>query len=183
MGRGVLVALAGPLEAPRLLLRRTLDLTDPQAPDTGQPYHVVMDLPWDQAVRAAQATQALVARVSTQALAQVLQELRSSGHTVAAAGVAGSPPSELTRLGNRHIRTHAAEGMLFREALETAVAANGLVLHSLTDRGTEALVCQALAWPPVQLKQVLQALGQAAGPPWTAHQKLAAMLALVALPG
>src|SRR6185369_11035181 len=48
-GRAIAVALTGPSDSPRVILRTELRLTDPSQPATSQPYHEVMDLPWEEA--------------------------------------------------------------------------------------------------------------------------------------
>ena len=49
-GRAISVALVGSVEAPELLWRREVALIDPEIPETSQPYHEVMDLPWEQSL-------------------------------------------------------------------------------------------------------------------------------------
>ena len=48
-GRAIAVLLRGPADAPTVLKRGELMLADSNEPDTWQPYHVVMDLPWVEA--------------------------------------------------------------------------------------------------------------------------------------
>src|SRR6185369_1301092 len=48
-GRAIAVALSGPPDSPRVIRRTELRLTDLSQPATSQPYHEVMDLPWEEA--------------------------------------------------------------------------------------------------------------------------------------
>lgn len=180
-GRAVLVALGGGLDSPRLLLRREIALSAPEAPATFQPYHSVMELPWADAVAAATATESIIEDVATAATRDLIAELGKLGHRVIAIGVVGSPDRELTRIGNRHMRSHAAEGILFRRVLEVAATRNDLPASSYSDRDVESIGCERIAWPPAKLKALMLALGRAAGPPWRADERLAATAALLSL--
>jgi hypothetical protein len=88
-------------------------------------------------------------------------------------GVVGSPPRNLEKIGNYHIRAHAAEGTLFRRVLETAAAANGLPCHPFTD--AEATASAA------KMKSAIGRIGLAAGRPWRVDERFAATAALAAL--
>ena len=163
-GRAVLVALGGGLDSPRLLLRREIALSAPEAPATFQPYHSVMELPWADAVAAATATESIIEDVATAATRDLIAEL-----------------GKLGRIGNRHMRSHAAEGILFRRVLEVAATRNDLPAGSYSDRDVESIGCERIAWPPAKLKALMLALGRAAGPPWRADERLAATAALLSL--
>ncbi len=180
-GRAILVAIGGPLDSPRLLLRTSISLTSEAVPATFQPYHQVMDLPWEEALVAVRATEALIEAGATATVRDLIRDLGAQGHLVAAAGVVGSPDRDLLRIGSRHVRTHAAEGILFRHVWEVAAGRNGISSHGYSDRDAEAFACERLAWPPARMKQALRTLGDAAGPPWRVDERLAAMGALLAL--
>jgi len=77
--------------------------------------------------------------------------------------------SDLGRIGNEHIRAHAAEGVLFRRVLEVAAERNGVVCRGFSDK--------ELGAPNAKIK----ALGKKAGPPWRADERAAAMAAWLAL--
>ena len=180
-GRAVMLALGGPLEAPRLLLRREVALATPDVPATVLPYHQVMALPWEEAIAAVQATELVIAKMAAGIIHDVIVALGAQGHRVAVLGIAGAPDRDLARIGNRHIRSHAAEGILFRRVLELGAAGNDVRSCSFSDRTTEAEACTILSCSPQRLDQVLRDLGRAAGPPWRADERLAALSALLAL--
>lgn len=75
------VVLSGSRQEQHFVWRGEVSLVDAA---TGEPYHEVMELPWNEAC------------------------------------VVGSAPRSLDRIGNQHIRAHAAEGILFRRVLEVA---------------------------------------------------------------
>src|SRR5260221_7118903 len=86
-GRAIAVALAGPLNAPELVWRREIPLFDPQAPGTAEPYHQVMELPWNEAIDAVRPLVAQVESVARSEVAALVQELAGQGWQVCGAGV------------------------------------------------------------------------------------------------
>ena len=51
-GRAIAVVVGTPIDSPVVLLRTQLTLTDPNALATSQPYHELLDVPWEQAKKA-----------------------------------------------------------------------------------------------------------------------------------
>lgn len=157
-GRAIAVALSDDGE---FLFRREVSLVDPKRPATAQPYHTVMTLPWDEAQVKVQPLVAAIEDVATKMLKALIAELGN----VTAIGVVGAPPKNLARIGNEHIRAHAAEGVLFRRVLEVAAERNGIPCHGISDK--------ELARPNAKIK----AMGKKAGPPWRADERAAAAAA------
>ena len=83
-------------------------------------------------------------------------------------GVAGAPDRDLAKIGSEHIRAHAAEGILYRHAVELAARSLGIACVTISDRHAPQ-------------SEVLKSLGKAAGRPWRADERLAASAALHAL--
>src|SRR5258708_39895466 len=91
-GRAIAVAVAVAEDGgSRLLLRREGSLVDPAVPETSEPYHVVMELPWAEALRAVRPYAAAVERAAAANVAGVVAELARGGARVAAIGVVGAP--------------------------------------------------------------------------------------------
>ena len=172
-GRAIAVALSGPVTKPALIWRREISLVDPEMPETGQPYHEVMELPWPRAIAVAERFVRAIEAVATSALASLLSDLQSRGYSVRGIAAVGSHDRVLEKIGNPHIRAHAAEGMLFRRVIEVAAEKHGLPAHSISDRTIGDLMAKKLAH--------LKALGVDAGPPWRADEKAATMGAWIAL--
>ncbi len=179
-GRAIAVALAGPLNAPELVWRREIPLFDPQAPGTAEPYHQVMELPWNEAIDAVRPLVAQVESVARSEVAALVQELAGQGWQVCGAGVVGSADRSLQKIGNYHIRAHAAEGILFRRVLEEAARDCHLSVVGLAEKqlgpATKATL-DGVADVPARLKM----LGIEAGPPWRLDEKAAATVAWLAL--
>ena len=165
-GRAIAIGLSG--EA--FVLRHEFDLTDPRVPETAQPFHAVMELPWREAIKTAAPFVAAIEAVAAERLASLLQEIASRGFTIKRVGIVGSQDRDLVRLGNPHIRAHAAEGILFRRVLEVAAATHGLQATSFTEQEARDSAPAAL----------LNAIGKEAGKPWRTDEKAAATAAWLA---
>ena len=118
--RAIAVAVVGRSSAPTYLARWEITLHDALIPETAQPHHQVMELPWSDAVARVRRTEMQIEAAAVDKLAELLKELRLKGHEVRSIGVVGSPDRNLEKIGNRHMRAHAGEGILFRRVLEAA---------------------------------------------------------------
>ena len=181
-GRAIAVVLGGPPESPIVLLKTEIKLVDPKVPATRQPYHVVMELPGPQWPRAVSKTAKAIERVTAKALDSLIRELQAQGHKPIGVGVVGAPDRDLARIGNPHIRAHAAEGVLFRQVLELGAAANGLKCKSFSDRDFD-IVAAKLNKNYSKVRKSLDNLRQSVSPPWRTDEKQAAMAAWIVLHG
>lgn len=180
--RAIAVALLRGNSAPMYVGRWEVSLYDPLLPATGQPHHEVMELPWIEAQSAVRRFESRIENVAIKALSALLSELGSKGCRVSSIGVVGSPDRNLERIGNPHIRAHAAEGILFRRVLEVAATTHKLKWRSFSDRDFEDLAVSELCRKPQEIKLTLTAIGHSAGKPWRADERAAATAAWIALP-
>src|SRR4030095_2085150 len=123
-GRAVGVVLAGPHTSPQPITRTELVLATLEKPSLFQPYHEVMDLPWDCAVLAVRKAEHALEAIATRALGALFTELQARRLTICCVGIVGAPERNLAAIGSPHIRAHAAEGVLFRKVLEAGATAN-----------------------------------------------------------
>ena len=182
-GRAITVVLGGSSKLPVVLLKTEIKLIDPKVPATQQPYHTVMELPWPQWPRAVNKTAKAIERVTAKALATLIDELQSQGHLTAGVGVVGAPDRDLARIGNPHIRAHAAEGVLFRHVLQLAAEANGLSCRAFSDRDFDEAVAAELKQNHSSISKSLDNLRKSVPPPWRTDEKQAAMAAWIVLHG
>lgn len=173
-GRAIAVVVTGPVDFPRALLRTEISLTDPSVPATGQPYHEVLDLPWAEAQSAARKTVDLIEAAAATALAGLLKKVETDSITISCAGIVGAGDRNLERIGSSHIRAHAAEGVVFRHALEVAAARNNLAHWPFPERELNEIAATELGFSPSELTKVLAGMGQSVGRPWRADEKAAA---------
>jgi hypothetical protein len=181
--RAIVVVLGGPPESPAVLLKGEITLIDPMLPATAQPYHQVMDLTWEQSERAVRRYATSIERVATRALKELIQKMRTSNRRVAGVGILGAPDRDLKRIGNSHIRAHAAEGVLFRRVLAVGAEANGLKCDTFSDRNFDEAAAQKLGAKYSRIKRSLNDLNASVAPPWRNDEKQAAMAAWLMLHG
>jgi hypothetical protein len=179
-GRAIAVVLRGPIDAPEVVKRTELVLHDPRLPATFQPYHEVMEMPWQESEKKVVPLVRAVEKVAAEALSELVRELQSEGLKVTGVGIAGSADRDLAKIGNFHIRAHAAEGLLFRRVLEFAAKANKLPHRTFIERDLQTRASE-LGFTRAKLDRSLATLGRAIGPPWRTEQRVAATAALLFL--
>ena len=179
--RAIAVVLTGPVDSPRVVRRVELVLSDPATPATFQPYHEVMDLPWERASVAVRKSAKKIETIASKALAHLIADAQGEGYAVLGVGIVGAGNRNLGKIGSTHIRAHAAEGVLFREVLEVAAAANKVRSRTFDQRSLDETAALELRLPIEKLKGCLGEMGRAAGSPWRADEKAAATAAWLAL--
>ena len=112
-GRAVSVVLAGPCKAPQPITRSDIVLATAEKPSLFQPYHEVMELPWDRAVEAARKAEHALDAIASVALSVLIADLQTRRLTLRCVGIVGAPERNLAAIGSPHIRAHAAEGVHF----------------------------------------------------------------------
>lgn len=180
-GRAIAVVLGGRLDSPQVLKRVELKLADPAFPETSQPYHEVLDQPWEKAQTAVRTIAARIEKLATKELARLVGEAQAEGAIVCGVGIVGAGDRNLEKIGSTHIRAHAAEGVLFREVLEVGAAANDLPNRRFDERSLDETAESELKLPIAKIKAHLAEMGRSAGSPWRADEKAAATAAWLAL--
>jgi hypothetical protein len=179
--RAIAVVLGGSIDAPLVLKKEEIPLADPKVPATAQPYHEVMDLPWEESQIAVRNSEVAIEAIASKALARLIKELQSEGMKISGVGVVGARDRDLARIGNAHIRAHAAEGVLFRRVLDFAADANGLRRRTFSDRGFDELTAGEIGTRNVMVIRKVIELGRGLAPPWRADEKQAAIAAWLVL--
>jgi hypothetical protein len=180
-GRAIAVVLGGSVNTPVVLTKTEISLVDPKIPETFQPYHEVMELPWVESQKAVLKFARAIEKVARKALANLNKELQADGMKVAGVGIVGALDRDLARIGNYHIRAHAAEGVLFRRVLDLAAEANGLKWRAFADKQIDQISAAELGSKAVSVKQKLNEMGRVLAPPWRADEKQAATAAWLVL--
>jgi len=167
-GSAVAVALSGTAAAPRFRARREIELV-PSGLDA-QPYHAAASMDLAVAGELIARTESAAEQAAAAGLLMVAAGVPAS-HVRAVAVVvkAVSVPDDLAGILRSHAWMHAAEGVLYREA----------VLAAATECGWTARAVEQSALPAAE--QAIDALGRAAGPPWRRGEKDAARAALTLL--
>jgi hypothetical protein len=182
-GRAIVVVLGGSADSPTVLLKEEIRLVDPKIPGTAQPYHEVMDLRWEESQREVQKYARAIERVAAKELARLIERITKDGATVTGAGVVGAKDRDLARIGNNHIRAHAAEGILFRSVLEFAAEKNGLPLRAFSDRDFATITKAELGQRHSSVARQIDDLRRSVSAPWRTDEKQAAFAAWLVLNG
>ena len=180
-GRAVLVILAADFDEPRIIERAEIPLL-PQGESA--PYHAAKELEPEAADRHVKASLARARRLAANAVRDAAQRCTDAGHQLGGCAVlvgGGMPEWTTVQILAVHARMHQAEGEMFRGVLVEAVRLSGLQLTTLPDKTALDSAAAELGITRATLDVRLAALGAAAGPPWTKHQKEAAAAALVVL--
>jgi hypothetical protein len=180
-GRAIAVVLGGTIDSPVVLAKTEIKLADPKIPATAQPYHEVMDLAWTDSLREVRKYARAIERVAKTALAKMIKEQQANGMRICGVGIVGAPDRDLARIGNPHIRAHAAEGILFRRVLDLSAEANGLTWRSFSDRQFDQITRAELGSLAISVKQKIDRLGRGLPPPWRSDEKQAATAAWLVL--
>ena len=167
-GSAVAVALTGTASAPRFLSRREIELVYPGL--AVQPYHAAAGVD----LAAGEELIAQVESAAEQAAAAGLLALvgTPSASVVRAVAVVVKPvsvPGHLAGILRSHAWMHAAEGVLYRQAVLSAAAGCGWAAHAVEQSALPAA------------DQAVDELGRIAGRPWRRIEKDAARAALTLL--
>jgi hypothetical protein len=162
-GSAVAVVLGGVADAPEFVARQEFDLMPAAQP--AQPYHAAAGLE----LSAAEEMIAQVERSAEDAAVAGLRAMAGSLPAVLRVAVTVktvSLPGSLAGIMRSHAWMHAAEGVLYREAVLGAARRCGFQAHAVD-----------MAVVPAA-EQLLAPIGRAAGRPWRRIEKDAARAAL-----
>lgn len=170
-----------------VLDRRSIDLTERSLPT--HPHHHegswavgrYLNTPGARTLSLAEAV-AIVDRVRTAATNGARDGLAALAAAVAVpiTGIAiraypRLPPTTEERIRDNRVQTFA-DSVMYREAVASAAAARGWLVHWYDRDDVFGVAAAALGLPDID--PVLSAMGRAIGPPWQARHKLAAAAAL-----
>lgn len=149
-----------------------------------QPYHAVEGLQPDAARDMVKHAIAAARRIAVREIRAAVKQERDRGNEVTGCGVLIANPLPdwtIDEILAVHFRMHAAEGMLFRDALVAGTEVCRLRLAAIPEKLLGQHAERALRTPMSALSKQIAALGKPVGPPWGRDQKEAALAALIAL--
>lgn len=181
-----MVALEGSVAAPRVILRRRLDLLDRSIRGAAQPYHTAAEMTLEAAAeflgRCREATWATAAH----ALRCAVDEIAKKGYQTTGGCVlmsSGRDVSDLKTILGSHPLLHTAEGQFYREALKAACTACEVPVSGVKEKEAAGVAAETLGFSPDELERRVAELGKLIGPPWGQDQKLSATGAWIVLAG
>lgn len=160
-----------------VLLRRRIELLPPDQSVPRFAYHEAAELALTESAKLIKRTARAAQTAADRALTGILEELRSGGVSIDAMALAtGSTavPSELRAILASHTLIHAAEGVLFQEAVAAACKARGLNVIRVREKDLWSKL-------GIDARKEVDSLRSLIGPPWGADQKTATAAALIAL--
>ena len=172
-GWAAMVAVAGTLQAPRVLARLRVVIADPELQGSKQPYHLAAQMPLSRAEVFVQKAIESSRALALEAMSGSVRVLGLQGHEVVACGLLLGSGKLLPRLEGilaSHALIHAAEGEMFRDVLSWAARACNLPVTTVREKEL-----------PIASLHGMTSLGKLLGPPWTQDQKYATLAALKAL--
>jgi hypothetical protein len=179
IGRAVVVAVGGPIEAPEILAKARIDVAF--SFDEGAVFHAGQKLPVDKAQDLVRDAEIRFAKRACAELAAFTAGLDAK--VVAASMVAADakPLPPLESILKSHPLVHAAEGDLYRRVFTEAGASVGARPTRVPADALGRRTAAALGLKPATLAARLAAMGKASGKPWAADHKQAALAAWLVL--
>jgi hypothetical protein len=183
-GWAAVVAVAGSLKAPHILLRERIVVIDGDGPRANQPYHFAKDLPLPRAKLHLAQCARTSRRLAAKGIEAMVDEVRREGHAALGCAVltaSGRALPALPEILASHPMIHTAEGELFRDAFVDACAELKLVVSKIRERDLLDRAVKDLRVTAASLRTRLTRIGRDLGPPWTQDQKSAALAAWLLL--
>ena len=182
-GWAVLVCVAAPDSAPRVLDRRRVELLDVDLPS--QPYHhETLQLETEPAQALVRCVRASATQQAAKVLATLQADIGTDFEIVSIAlreGVFSELPASVREVHQSHALTYAADGLLYRIALRDAALARGVEAIYHPSKAELTWCATALNVKGDQITSVLDSFGRILGPPWRKDHRQAATAALGAL--
>jgi hypothetical protein len=172
-GWAAMVAVAGTIDAPRVLERRRIAIADGELPGSKQPYHAAAELPFPKAEALVRTAIESSRGLAAEAMEAAVKALRAQGHEVAGCGIvlgSGKALPGLEGILASHALIHTAEGEMFREVLVWAARTHGLAVTGVREKELDEAALKRIS-----------SFGKLIGPPWTQDQKYATVVGLMAL--
>ena len=183
-GWTVLVALSVQKGVPCVLARQRVHLVETFIYKFRQPYHTAKRMSADEGRAFVAQVQAKARRLAYRAIRYLQDSLQAQGYRLACCGLvlaSGRPLPRLPQILASHALIHTADGELFREALLHAGARCDLGSAAVKERELLNEASRVLRLKPDELTRRIADLGREIGPPWSQDEKLASLVAWMAL--
>jgi hypothetical protein len=183
-GWTALVAIALDGARPRVLWRGRPHLVETFTFEFRQPFHTAEKAPIDGARQIVSRAREEATRLAREAIGKVEAVLQTQNCELRRCGLilaSGRPLPALERILASHALIHTADGELFRDALLHAGRDCGLETFAVKESELVDKASSDLSLRPDEVLRRVADLGSALGPPWTQDEKLAALVAWLAL--
>ncbi len=172
------VVLHAQVAEPRVHSQSIVLLSDPEMPETRQPYHSARGQ-LERAESVIGHRTQLVLRSARRSVEAFMDQLAAAGLGLRRAGIVVGSMKDPEKITNPHIRAHAMEGRLFWKTLQGELARHSVETRVFAERDIFARGESVLGVEgPEELKAALTEIGQGITP-WRSEQKLAALAAWI----
>src|SRR5438034_2986800 len=179
-GWAAAVLLEAPARSPHLCDVQRIDFSDPQLPETRQPYQAAMGRLETDTKKISRRVD-VVRRIAEKSITKLLAGYRQQNFTIKRAALVVGSQIDPRSVANAHIRAHALEGQLFRSVLQQSLHGHGIRTEVLLEREAYGKAAVELKQSNENVRCMIQNLGRDAKASWRAEQKLAALAAWFAL--
>ena len=183
-GWTAVIALALTKGSPAVLARERVHLVDTFTYKFRQPYHTAAKMPLEEARIFVDRMRAEARRLASGAIRRLQAGVEARGFELIHSGLllaSGRPLPALPQILTVHSLIHSADGELFREALLHASARCGLDALTIKEKEVADEASRVLRLKPDDLTRRIAELGRPLGPPWSQDEKLASLVAWLAL--
>lgn len=183
-GWAAAVAVGGTATEPEVVRRVRIEMVNGRSPGGKQPYHAAEPRAFPAAEKLIHAAIDSANAIAKDAIGEVVDELKASGHRAIAAaqlGASGRPLPDLKGILSSHPALHSAEGELYRAALDHACAECGIPCERIREKEILAIAAEQFKVSSAELSSRLIELGRSVGKPWTQDEKLATLAAWLVL--
>jgi hypothetical protein len=186
-GWAVLVVLGVEAGEVHIVERTRLELVNPEeAVWAKQPYHAAEHLARDEAGVLVDRGIASAHRLALREMESAVKRIGKLGYAISACAVLMGEPMpawSTDEILSVHFRMHKAEGALYRDALARAAKACRVRVVAIPEKSLSKWGDRAFGERSNEMRNQLEAMKKAIGPPWGKDQKDAAVAALIALLG
>lgn len=185
-GWAAAVAVSAPAGSPTIVDRRRVEIADLSRSEEVQPYHAAAEMSLNEATVFIAARIKRTRFLARAAIRAVVRDTERQGYKVAGCGIllsSGRPTTSLEATLASHPAIHTAEGELFRGALVHAAEQLGIPVVGVREREITEVAANELGLPPGAIVKTINELGRTLGPPWRQDEKLATLVAWLALTG
>lgn len=183
-GWTALVAVAVEDGRPQVLWRARPHLVQTFTYEFRQPYHTAERATIDEAREIISRARSEAARLVRKAIGEVQSRLDAIEFELSCCGLllaSSRPLPGLEKILTSHSLIHSADGELFRDALLEASGECDLETYAVREKELVETASREFAMRPDRILSLVASLGSALGPPWTQDEKLAALVAWLAL--
>lgn len=183
-GWAALVVVAGGIARPEVVLRERAELGDPSGRVRRNAYHAARTLELDAAAELVEAARRIAAEQAALALERASGRASEKGAVISSCAVvagAAARDARLETILRSHALVHAAEGRLYQGALLEGAESRGLNAIAVPKQSIWEHAEADLGVDRDELRQWIDQLRRELGPPWAQDQKLAALVAWIAL--